>query len=315
MNGVDPLDHFSIFTALKMSEAVNKKIRKLSVHRFADVGMDEFDPVTEIEDALKIREVDYDEHGKVLKETEFNEEGEPAEMFLRTYDEKGNILELQHYYEGELSETTHYGYNEALLPVKERLSYADGGVLITEYVYNSEGNVLEKKVCDSDGTVESIELNTYLGKQLISTEKFDGANVLKESRKLKWHPEKEDELSEELNIDHDAKTELRTVYLDNETGSITYNKEGKVHTRQKVMYDEKKRVTENIISTFSGNYNYTYGYDENDNVIEEIRTQGGTIFFKAMIRYNEAGSLSARSVTEMNSGLFTDVYSYEYHSS
>lgn len=117
---------------------------------------------------------------------------------------------------------------------------------------------------------------------------------------------------EEMNYDASANMELRTVYLDDEAGSITYNKEGKVHSRQQLVYDEKKRICENLISTFSGNYHYRYTYDEKDNVVEEERKQNGTIFFKALIRYNESGSLDARSVTEMNSGLFTDVYRYQF---
>jgi hypothetical protein len=295
-----------------MSDTENPKIKLLNVYRFSDMGMEDVDAGAELSEALRIREVEYDSNGHVLKETEFTDEETAGEMFIRQYDEKGNLAEMEHYYEGELSEKTTYQYNNEGLVSSEILVYGDGGKIHTHYMYDSNKNVIEKKVTEDDGTVDSLEVSTYDGKRLLETLKYDGENNLKESRKLIYKTGNPDVVQEEINFEADADLELRTVYLDDETGSITYNKEGKVHTRQKVVYDEKKRVAETFITTYSGSYHYRYGYDEKDNVIEESRTLGSTLFFKAIIRYNGQGSLDVRSVTEMNSGLFSDVYRYEY---
>jgi YD repeat-containing protein len=297
-----------------MPEEKKNSIRLLSVYRFSDLGMEDVEGAPDLSEALKIREVEYDEKGHVLREVEYTEEAEPGEMFLRTYDEKGNLAEMQHFYEGQLSEKTTYTYNNNGLVSSETLEYADGGRFHTQYTYDGENNLIEKKVTDDDGSMDSLEVSTYDGKRLVEILKYDSEHNLKESRKLTYRSDKPDVVQEEVSYEADADLELRTVYLDDEAGSITYNKEGKVHTRQKVVYDEKKRIAETLISTYSGSYHYQYGYDEKDNVIEEVRTVGGTIFFKALIRYNEQGSIDLRSVTEMNSGLFTDMYRYEYFS-
>ncbi|HEY6161995.1 MAG TPA: hypothetical protein VI112_12250 [Bacteroidia bacterium] len=295
----------------KVQEVIPRSIKVMAVIRYGNAGMNDVKDMTE-EDALKVREVVYDEKGHVMQETEFSEDGEPAEQFIRTYDEKGNIVEMQHFYEGELSERTQYEFNDKGLLAREKLLYADGSMMITDYQYDENDNVIERKVSDDEGNLDSIETSKYEGKQLVENNKYNGSNELVESRKLIYRTDDPEKIKEEITYETGSGIELRTVFLDDETGNITYNKEGKVHSRQKMNFDEKKRVTETLISTFSGNYQYKYTYDEFDNVIEEERLLGGTTFFKAIIRYNEYGALHARSVTEMNSGLFTDVYQYEY---
>jgi YD repeat-containing protein len=296
-----------------MSEAAKSKLKKVNVYRFNDSGMEDVDAAPDLSEAMRIREVEYDSNGHVIKETEFTDDEAVAEMFVRTYDDKGRLVEMQHFYEGELSEKTAYEYNTDGLVSSEILEYADGGKLLTRFTYDENGNVLEKKVTDDEGAQDSLELFTYEGKRLVESKKYGSEDNLKESRKLIYRGDDTGSLQEELTYDADTGIELRTVYLDNEAGSITYNKEGKVHTRQKLVYDEKKRVVETFVTTYSGNYHYRYGYDEMDNVVEETRTLGGTVFFKALTRYNEQGSPDLRSVTEMNTGLFTDAYRYEYY--
>jgi hypothetical protein len=296
-----------------MSEPQHIQLKVLNIYRFNDAGMEDVDAAPDLSEALHIREVQYDEKGRVIRETEFTEDNEAGEMFLRTYDDKGNLVEMQHYYEGALSEKTRYEYNNDGLVSSEILEYADGGKLHTQYTYDDQKNVIEKKVTDDEGVLDTLEVHKYDGKKLIEMIKYDDENNLKESRKLTYRSDAPDVLQEEVTYDADTDVELRTVYLDNEAGTITYNKEGKVHTRQKLVYDEKKRVVETFITTFGGSYHYRYAYDEKDNVIEETRTVGSTVFYRAIIRYNEQGSLDVRSVTEMNTGLFSDVYRYEYY--
>ena len=295
----------------KVQQVTPKNIRVMSVIRYGNAGMNDVENMTE-EDSLKVREVIYDERGHVLQETEFSEDGEPAEQFIRTYDDKGNIIGMQHFYEGELSEKTQYEFNGKGLLVNEKLQYADGSFMSTDYQYDENDNVTEKRVRDEEGNLDSLETSRYDGKQLVELNKYNGSGELMESRKITYRSDDPEKIKEEVTYEAATGIELRTVFLDDETGNITYNKEGKVHSRQKMVFDEKKRVTETHISTFSGNYQYKYTYDEFDNVVEEERLLGGTTFFKAIIRYNEYGALHARSVTEMNSGLFTDVYQYQY---
>ena len=85
----------------------------------------------------------------------------------------------------------------------------------------------------------------YNGKIIQELNRYDAEDQLKESRKLMYRESHPEQLLEETVVDKDNNTELRTVYLEDEAGSVTYNKEGKVHTRQKMVYDEKKRLLEN----------------------------------------------------------------------
>jgi hypothetical protein len=297
-----------------MSEIQDHKIKTMGVHRFSNLGLTDIDENTDFGEALKIREVEYDEKGHIIKENEFTEEGEIGEVIIRKYNEKGDIIELEHYFEGMLSETTFYEYNADGLVITEKLKYADGGELISSYTYDEHKNVIEKRTVDNDGVLDSYETAKFDVLKPLEHLKYDSENKLIESRKLIYRSDNPEILQEEIFFDAAGGTELRTVHLDNEAGSVTYNKEGKIHTRQSLVYDEKKRVTETYVNTFSGSYCYKYSYDELDRVIEESRSQSNTLYFRALMEYNEKGMLIARSVTEMNSGLFTDIYKFEYHS-
>jgi hypothetical protein len=291
-----------------------KKLKLMAVHRFNNMGMADIDETADFTESLKIREVEYDEKGHIIKENEYSEDGELGEELIRKYNEKGNVIEIEHYFEGMLSETTFYEYNEDGLVLTERLKYADGGELISTYTYDEHKNVIEKRTVDNDGALDSYETAKFDVKRPLEHLKYDSENNLIESRRFIYRADNPEILQEEILFDGSAGTELRTVYLDNEAGTVTYNKKGEIHTRQAFVYDEKKRVSETIINAFSGSYHYKYIYDERDNVIDESRTQSNTLFFKALSEYDENGRLTARSVTEMNSGLFTDIYRYEFYS-
>ena len=284
------------------------------VHRFSNMGLSDIDESTDFEEALKVREVEYDGQGHIVKETEYAEDGEIGEVIIRKYNDKGAISLLEHYFDGMLSESTKYEYNVDGLVIKEELTFADGGVLISDYTYDEHKNVIGKRVMDNEGGIDSHETAKFDVKRPLEHYKYDSENKLTESRNFIYRSDNPEILQEEIHFDAANGTELRTVYLDNEAGSVTYNKEGKIHTRQSFVYDEKKRVAETFINTFSGSYYYKYDYDEKDRVIEESRSQSNTLFFRALMDYNEKGMLVARSVTEMNSGLFTDIYKFEFYS-
>lgn len=286
----------------------------MTVHRFSNLGLSDIDETTDFTTALKVREVEYNENGKILKENEYAEDGEIGEVLLRKYNDKGQVIELEHYFEGVLSETTFYEYNEEGLVLTEKLKYADGGELISTYSFDEHKNVIEKRTIDNDGLQDSYETAKFDVKRPLEHLKYDGENNLIESRKLIYRADAPEVVQEEILIDVGNNTELRTVHLDNEAGTVTYNKKGQIHTRQAIVYDEKKRVSETILNTFSGSFHYIFIYDEKDNVIDETRTQSGTLIYKALMQYDENGKLIARSVTEMNSGLFTDIFKFEYHS-
>jgi hypothetical protein len=296
-----------------VKEPVKEKVKSLNVYRFSDEGAEDVADAEDLTEAMRIREVIYDEKGHVIRETELDEDGNASEMYVRSYNEKGAITEMQHFYEGALSEKTLYQYDADGLLTGERLEYADGSVMHTTYSFDDLKNVTGKKTVDDEGNPDSREEAVYSGKTILELSRYDDEDKLKEKRSLKYREDNPELLLEEVVIDTDNNTELRTVFLDNEAGSVTYSKEGKVHTRQKMVYDEKKRVLENSISSFSGNYHYAFSYDEKDNVTEEVRTLNGTVFFRTINLYHDNGLLKARSVTEMNSGFFTDVFRYEYY--
>src|ERR1051326_3940997 len=222
----------------KVQQVTPKNIRVMSVIRYGNAGMNDVENMTE-EDSLKVREVIYDERGHVLQETEFSEDGEPAEQFIRTYDDKGNIIGMQHFYEGELSEKTQYEFNGKGLLVNEKLQYADGSFMSTDYQYDESDNVTEKRVRDEEGNLDSLETSRYDGKQLVELNKYNGSGELMESRKITYRSDDPEKIKEEVTYEAATGIELRTVFLDDETGNITYNKEGKVHSRQKMVFDEK----------------------------------------------------------------------------
>jgi len=291
---------------------VVRYVKTVSTYRFSKKLMEDFTSEPDLADAYRVREVKYDNAGNVLLETEFNEDGTISEKYERKYDEKGNSTEMCHFFESELAEKTSYHYNSNAQPEKEILHYADGSETVTSYSYDSENNLAEKKVVDSDGELESRETFKHSAKEIIEHCHYDAEGNLKESTKYFYDTVTPEKLKEEINYQAEHNIELRTVYLDDETGSITYNKEGKTHSRQKLIYDEKKRVTENVLETFNGRYYYVFGYDEKDNLISEERQLNGNIYFKVLNKWDENKLLLIRSVTDVNTGFFCDLFRYEF---
>lgn len=284
----------------------------VSTYRFSKKLMEDFTTEPDIADAYRVREVQYDNKGNVITETEFDDDGNISEKYERVYDEKSNMTEMRHYFESDLAERTNYAYNMQGHVEKEVLHYGDGSETVTHYSYDSENNLSEKKTIDPDGAIEGLETFKHSGKNLTEHLKFDSEGNLRESTKFLYDTTNPDKLKEEINYEAEHGIELRTVYLDDETGSITYNKAGQVHSRQKLTHDEKRRVTENVLETFNGRYYYRFAYDESDNMISEERQLNGNIYFKVLNKWDENKLLLIRSVTDVNSGFFCDVFRYEF---
>src|ERR1051326_2651974 len=136
-----------------MGESATRKIKAQSIYRFNDKGMGDVN-TEDVSEALHIRKVDYDGSGNVLRETDFSEDGEEAELLTRTYNEKGQLTQLEHFFEGQLSERTFFEYDANGLLSKEKLEYADGGVLITTYSYDENKNVTESITHDAEGELD-----------------------------------------------------------------------------------------------------------------------------------------------------------------
>ncbi|MEW6468914.1 MAG: hypothetical protein AB1458_08320 [Bacteroidota bacterium] len=291
-------------------EKKDRKVRSAVTYRFSKTLMEDFKEEPDIEESYKVRVVEYDRSGNVTREIELDEDEQVSEMYERSYDSKGNMTEMKHYYEQELAESTAYTYNSKGNLEKEVLRYADGSETVTHYAYDADNNLVEKKTLDPEGNLEARDTYAYSGKNVTEHCTYNTENELQESTRYVY--DSEGKLREELNYQREHDLELRTVYLDGEAGTVTYNREGKVHSRQRLVRDEKKRVTENILEVFNGRYHYRFVYDEQDNLVSEERQLNNNIYFKVVNKWGEAGLLLMRSVTDVNSGFFSDVYKYEF---
>jgi hypothetical protein len=289
---------------------MSKKIKSQTVYRLSQSLLEMPDTEPNFDEAFKVKETHYNNDGTISKEAEYNPDETEAERYERDY-ENGKIIESRHFFETELSETNKFLYNEKGLMLQDITIYADGGELKANFEYDEQDNKIGVKTTDTDGVLEAEENWEYKNKLVLKHTKFDAEHNMSEELRLTYKNDEGDIAEEHLTIMANS-IELRTVYLDNESGSITYNKDGKVYGKSKNIFDDKDRLSQLIQETYKGNYVTKYFYDENDNIIEEEKQVDGTVYFRAISSYDENNELKQRTVTEMSSGTFTDYYQYSY---
>jgi len=244
---------------------------------------------TGLKDIKLFTKTEYDESGKILKETQYLvKSGEAWNIVEYKYNEKGLLTDIITKYYDKIS-TKSYTYNDngnlltytyydskGKLNESEECIYNDKGILTTKYTYNGK----EKDIYDENGKVIEIILIYEDGKERTFKKlQYDENNNIKKCTEYRYDGKvfytiyTYDDNANLLNI---------TEYDDTDTPSIWIKNE----------YDENN----NLLKTIEYNNNKISGteekkYNENDLLIEEISySSDNTISQRLAYEYDENGN-------------------------
>lgn len=203
----------------------------------------------------------YDDRDNVIRK-EYHETGTLSDYNLYTYDDAGNMLTCDNYStSGVLRSNRTYAYDKNSNLVKETFSVPGNSYLnITEYTYDSQGNILTQHAYTTDpgSKYDNLQVNTYdaSGKMLsslsyssgeLNTESLwtydEAGRLLHKTISICYGAEKE--VREELRYTYDDKGNVLTTY-ENYGGDdrramrseCTYDEAGNLLTEQFYMGEQ-----------------------------------------------------------------------------
>jgi len=265
---------------------------------------------------------EYDKDGHTLTEITYMSSGIVEQKWEYKYNDKGLLIEeILINDEDIVDEKKAYEYNNKDQRVKEFLIYQDESYDTTEYIYDDEGNLLEKITVDSDGALESRKEMKYENSKMICEISYDAeSNIL---NKVNY---KHDEKGNEIEITRfnagENKT-IRTEFVFNEEGkrveTLTYNSKEELIARSEYEEDNKGQLIKSIEEDRFNYSSTTIAYDERGNITEQLETnKAGELNSRINRKFDENNNLIEVAVTIDRHGKalnqnYVILYQYEYY--
>lgn len=264
---------------------MDKKIKSLSVYRKNLVLKSSADEEPAEEEFL-VSESQYEPaFGKLLKETQFGEDGQVEQVMAYTYDEKGfltgeELLDA----DGSVLEKRSFEPDDQGRIATEFIHYADGSADSIAYAWDEKGRVIKKERYDDAGELESAEYFEYEGDLLIRERSEDAQGELLSQTQNTW--DENGLLTEVVSENHEEDLWYRKVYRYDESGhrqaTTTYNQEGDPVERILFENDEQGRPLE---------------------IVDENRRQKNTL----RMEYNERGDIIFQDEHDVNGELISSI--------
>lgn len=264
---------------------MDKKIKSLSVYRKNLVLKSSADEEPSEEEFL-ISESQYEPaFGKLLKETQFGEDGQVEQVMSYTYNENGfltgeELLEA----DGSVLERRTFEPDSKGRIANEFVHYADGSADRIAYTWDEKGRVIKKERYDDDDELESAEYFGYEGDLLISERSEDAQGELLSQTLNTW--DEKGLLTEVVTDNREEDLWYRKVYRYDESGyrlaATTYNQEEEPVERILFENDDQGRPLQ---------------------IIDENRRQKNTL----RMEYNERGDIIFQDEHDVNGELINSI--------
>ena len=252
-------------------------------------------------EGIKIQSTSFKENGNIIRDVHYNNAGKEEEVIEYKYDGQGNLTEEQLYHAADdFSETRTYERNESGLLLSEKLHYLDGSADETSYLYDEAGNVREKIVRDDEGSIEREE--RYLWNetgQLLEENHFEYGEPVYSAKNImndrglviesnRWQ---QDEGHSQTLTEYDSEGRRKEI--------LHHNAAGKLVERAEFVYDEKGRIAELEEENVRSYKKTVFGYDENDNIIEQKEFDENDVLVSTVFRTFENKRIIQSEVTIM----------------
>jgi hypothetical protein len=298
----------------------SKKIRSMVVMRYPDVRPDDL----ESSEPFKLREVQYHSSGSIISNIEYDQDGNVAEEYRNTLNEKGEVVEHIVLLDGEVIERIELKYNAAGKIVEETRMYEEGDPSPTIYTYDNNNELLERRVESSPGEVEQGDRYEYHPEFTTKVTRHEEYMADGEVVRVVTH--------EYENVGGEGAVLVKSFSENKETGKSyrTEHFDAKKHEDNvaAVIYDSDNRVSNIIYEFFDDAFrlirteeksrnpgadpSIEYGYDEKGNMNKQVQYVGGRLHSQWEKQFGENG-LEEWIYGQSGSGMsYTDVYTYEF---
>jgi YD repeat-containing protein len=264
---------------------MDKKIKSLSVYRKNVVLKSSADDALE-DEAFLISESLYEPaFGKLVKETQYNGDGQVEQVMSYTYNEKGfltgeELLDV----DGSVLEKRSFEPDEQGRIAREFVHYADGSADRIEYAYDDAGRVVRKERYDDDNALESAENMIYEGEVVVRESIVDA----------------DDEILSETVYSYDENGRLAEIVSDNREEGLWFRKvyryDDAGHRQAATTFNEEGEPVERIL----------FKHDENGRptlIVDENRRQKNTI----RMTYDERGEIIFQDEHDLNGELVNSI--------
>ena len=220
------------------------------------------------------------------------EKGEEVDKLLSIFNEMGNFTERIYSKNGKIDSKQTYIYNDQGNIIDKKEYDSDGNLkLQTTYNYDDNGNKIEENTFGGYQTQKTTYKYDDKGREVESlmTLSFQGINGSAELRITKEYDQKGN-IIEEKNYNNHNKLSSKGIY--------TYDERGNKIKEIFINLDSKKPEEKNI-----------YIYDKNNNKIEVQEYISENLSEKTIIKYDEKGNILEEHITDFNKNMsFKIVY-------
>ena len=266
--------------------------------------------------------VELNESGETILEEKYSSDGELEERNTYVYNPAGKLLEHALLYAAE--ETTEKRVltrDESGKLLVETKYYGNDSGERTEYTYNAQGEPIERKYFDEEGSYISRDVFTYDEKgglsEQVTYNEMDEISTRTTFRSI------DDRTMEQCEYEGADKLVSRIVAKFNDEGkeisSLQTTPDGKLISGTTSLFDERGNVIEKQFKDF---YSKTvrYRYDEQNRcTMQELFDGNGMLLRKNMYEFDEMGNISGEQTYEMDTSRggrdkhFETRYVYEYY--
>ncbi|NQY30898.1 MAG: hypothetical protein HRT69_15700 [Flavobacteriaceae bacterium] len=215
-------------------------------------------------DSLLIRKIVYNKNGKIIKEINYDDEGNVKHKFIYEEDDSGNITKLNGYKNGEIYTTVDYVFDKNGNRTENLQRNPDGELMVHQKrIYGSENQ------------------NTELHNKLRNKNSFYKASEY-------YYNKKNGKYSKIINFAPNGNKTYTSIYkydFEKNMTEIFRKKNGKKELSTIFKYDSRNNLIERKL--ISRNRTVKYKYDSKNNLIEELNYDGDNLISKKRYYYKK----------------------------
>jgi YD repeat-containing protein len=283
---------------------MDKKIKSLSVYRKNVVLKSSTDDALEDEEFLISESLFEPAFGKLVKETQYNGDGQVEQVMSYTYNEKGfltgeELLDV----DGSVLEKRSFEPDDQGRIAREFVHYADGSADRIEYAYDDAGRVVRKERYDDDDALESAENIVYEGEVVVCESVVDAeGEILSETLYIY---DDNGRLAEIVSDNREEGLWFTKVYRYDDAGhrqaATTFNQEGEAVERILFENDEKGRPIQIVDENRRQRNTIRMAYDERGEIIfQEEHDLNGELVNSIERSYDADGRLLESHIVVRN---------------
>ncbi len=276
-----------------------KKVKSLKRYDCTDRGQNHL-----------IYEAQYNEQGKPVLEIEYTPGGFPVSTSTYEYDEEGKVVkETLQGEEKEAFQQVDYAYSDDKKSMTKTLTYSDGSSEVEKVIV--EGNKKTIRKFDQDGELEEETIEIFRDDEQVESVEHYNANMDSREKHVYVYDNNNRMIKEEVIID--GEEYMTTEWERDENGRVleeeAYDQEGNLLHRHYYEYEGDLLMEEGIeeYRSYNNQLRFQFEYDDNCKLIRQVQeTYNGELIQEVGYELNEHGDVEMAHF--VRTGLYQMLY-------